>query len=75
MVNSLVSDLLLPPISLLPFLERNLPEKFVVLRKGPNYDIYGGYNTLKQAADDGAVTLSYGWVFPVPLSIYRFVRK
>ncbi|KAG8846906.1 hypothetical protein FRB96_001751 [Tulasnella sp. 330] len=59
-VNSFVSDLLLPPISLFPFIGKNLPEKFAVLRRGPNYDEYGGYNTLKQAADDGAVTLAYG---------------
>ncbi|KAJ7283464.1 hypothetical protein C8J57DRAFT_735988 [Mycena rebaudengoi] len=56
LVNSLVSDLLLPPISLLPFMGRNLPAKFAVLRRGPN----APYNTLKQAADDGAVYLAYG---------------
>lgn len=33
-VNSLVSDILLPPISLLPFLGRNLEEKFAVLKRG-----------------------------------------
>ncbi|PSR76654.1 hypothetical protein PHLCEN_2v8251 [Hermanssonia centrifuga] len=58
-VNSLVSDVLLPPISLLPFMShRNLPEKFWVLRKGPHGD--EGYNTLNQAAEDGAVTMAYG---------------
>ncbi|KAG8980701.1 hypothetical protein FRB95_010887 [Tulasnella sp. JGI-2019a] len=60
LVNSFVADLLLPPISLLPFVGKNLPEKFAVLRRGPNYGEWGGYNTLKQAADDGAVTLAYG---------------
>ncbi|KAJ6627496.1 large-conductance mechanosensitive channel [Mycena sp. CBHHK59/15] len=56
LVNSLVSDVLLPPVSLLPFMGRNLPAKFMVLRSGPN----GPYNTLQQAAEDGAVTLGYG---------------
>ncbi|KAJ7688402.1 hypothetical protein B0H17DRAFT_938465, partial [Mycena rosella] len=59
LVNSLVTDVLLPPISLLPFLGRNLPAKFTargVLRAGPN----APYNTLQQAAEDGAVTLAYG---------------
>ncbi|KAF7308420.1 hypothetical protein HMN09_00690800 [Mycena chlorophos] len=57
-VNSLVTDVLLPPISLLPFMGRNLPAKFSVLRPGrtPN----AVYNTLEQAADDGAVTLAWG---------------
>ena len=50
---------MLPPISLLPFVShKNLPEKFWVLQKGPNAD--KGYNTVKQAADDGAVTMNYG---------------
>jgi len=56
LVNSFVSDVLLPPISLLPFLGRNLPAKFTVLRAGPNHP----YNTLQQAAEDGAVTLAWG---------------
>ncbi|KAJ7162560.1 gated mechanosensitive channel [Mycena crocata] len=56
LVNSLVSNVLLPPVSLLPFMGRNLPAKFAVLRAGPN----APYNTLKQAAEDGAVTLGYG---------------
>ncbi|KAJ7087180.1 gated mechanosensitive channel, partial [Mycena belliarum] len=55
-VNSLVTDVLLPPISLLPFMGRNLPSKFLVLRAGPN----SPYNTLQQAAEDGAVTLAFG---------------
>lgn len=59
-VNSLVSDVLLPPISLLPFMShKNLPEKFAVLRRGPNGD--KGYNTVKQAAEDGAVIMAYGY--------------
>ncbi|PVG01717.1 ion channel [Serendipita vermifera] len=57
-VNSTVSDLLLPLVALLPFMGRNLPQKFLVLRGGPN--AADGYNTLKQAEDDGAVTMAYG---------------
>ncbi|PPQ92425.1 hypothetical protein CVT25_008646 [Psilocybe cyanescens] len=59
-VNSLVTDILLPPISLLPFMSRNLEEKFLVLRKGPHFTNPQGYNTRKQAVDDGAVVLTYG---------------
>jgi large conductance mechanosensitive channel len=36
---------------------KNLPEKFLVLRSGP---LGPHYNTLKQAHDDGAVTMAYG---------------
>ena len=58
-VNSLVSDVLLPPISLLPFLShKNLPEMFAVLRKGPHGA--KGYNTVEQAKEDGAVIMAYG---------------
>ncbi|KAI0667629.1 ion channel [Trametes maxima] len=58
--NSLVSDVILPPLSLLPFADhKNLPDKFITLRAGPHRP-EGGYNTLHQAADDGAVTLAYG---------------
>ena len=60
MVKSFVSDLLLPIISLLPFINRNFDEKFAVLKKGPNYEQNSGYNTLKQALDDGAVVMAYG---------------
>ncbi|KAI4182420.1 MAG: hypothetical protein L6R41_005992 [Letrouitia leprolyta] len=58
-VSSFVSDIILPPISLLPFFNRNIGEKFAVLRKGPEYE-GRGYNTLKQALDDGAVVMAYG---------------
>jgi len=57
LVKSLVSDILLPPMSLLPFMQRNLPDKFVVLRSGPEGP---HYLTVDQAAEDGAVTLAYG---------------
>lgn len=55
-VTSLVSDILLPFLSLLPFIDRNMASKFAVLRNGPN----APYNTIKQADDDGAITLNYG---------------
>jgi large conductance mechanosensitive channel len=60
--NSLVSSIILPVISLLPFLSRNLDSKFAILQSGPNYNasISNGYNTPKQAVDDGAVVLAYG---------------
>uniref|UniRef100_A0A093XP78 Large-conductance mechanosensitive channel n=1 Tax=Talaromyces marneffei PM1 TaxID=1077442 RepID=A0A093XP78_TALMA len=61
-VNSFVSDLFLPIISLLPFLNRNLEDKFAVLSKGKHYSDWGpdGYNTLEQARDDGALVMAYG---------------
>ncbi|KAF2677418.1 hypothetical protein K458DRAFT_243054, partial [Lentithecium fluviatile CBS 122367] len=60
--NSLVTDLLLPLISLLPFLARNLDQKFAILSRGPHYNstISTGYNTKAQALDDGAVVFAYG---------------
>jgi large conductance mechanosensitive channel len=60
--NSLVSDIILPIISLLPFLSRNLDEKFAILQRGPSYNstISTGYNTVKQALDDGAVVFAWG---------------
>lgn len=49
-------------ISLLPFLSRNLDEKFAVLKAGAHYNgtISTGYNTVAQALDDGAVVFAYG---------------
>ena len=57
-----VDDILLPPLSVIFPLNRNLDEKFAVLQAGPNYGKQGGYNTLAQAKADGAVILSYGSV-------------
>ncbi|RDL38676.1 uncharacterized protein BP5553_03016 [Venustampulla echinocandica] len=61
-VTSFVSEILLPPLSLLPFVHRNLDEKFAVLRPGPHYNktLGWGYNTLDQATADGAVVMAYG---------------
>ena len=61
-VTSLVSDILLPPLSIIFPLNKNLDEKFAVLQRGPNYDLAGGYNTLQQAQADGAVVMAYGCV-------------
>ncbi|KAL7629086.1 hypothetical protein AAE478_000604 [Parahypoxylon ruwenzoriense] len=57
---SLVSDILLPPLSIVLPLRRNMIEKFAVLRPGPNYEELHGYNTLEQAQNDGAIVLAYG---------------
>ncbi|KAK1216593.1 hypothetical protein PQX77_020767 [Marasmius sp. AFHP31] len=57
-VNSLVSNILLPPISLLPFMSKNIEEKSLILSKGPHGN--EGYNTRQQALDDGAVIMAYG---------------
>ncbi|KAJ5876019.1 Large-conductance mechanosensitive channel [Penicillium soppii] len=59
-VTSFVSDLVLPVVSLLPFLNRNMDQKFAVLSKGPNFVSENGYNTLHQAREDGALVLAYG---------------
>ncbi|KAJ5049358.1 hypothetical protein NUH16_007876 [Penicillium rubens] len=61
-VTSFVTDMVLPIVSLLPFLNRNMDQKFAVLSKGPNFDQQNGYNTLLQAREDGALVLAYGCV-------------
>lgn len=69
-----MSDIILPVISLLPFLSRNLDEKFAILRRGPHYNgtISNGYNTVKQASEDGALVLAWGKFFD---EIFRFLLK
>ncbi|KAI1434555.1 large-conductance mechanosensitive channel [Xylaria sp. CBS 124048] len=62
--NSFVNDILLPPLSVLIPLNRNMDEKFLVLRPGPGYKEQGGYNTINLAKEDGAVVLAYGYVCP-----------
>lgn len=37
-----------------------MDQKFAVLSRGPHYVEEEGYNTLKQARDDGALVLAYG---------------
>ncbi|KAJ8109166.1 hypothetical protein ONZ43_g6209 [Nemania bipapillata] len=58
--NSFVNDILLPPLSILLPLNRNMDEKFFVLRPGPKYEEQDGYNTIDLAQQDGAVVLAYG---------------
>jgi large conductance mechanosensitive channel len=62
LVTSFVSEILLPPLSLLPFMNKNMDEKFAVLRAGLTWAHGVRYNTMKQALDDGAVILAYGYV-------------
>lgn len=44
-----------------------MDQKFAVLSKGPNYIHGKGYNTVKQARDDGALVLAWGYVHPALL--------
>lgn len=67
MTTSLVNDILLPPISVIFPLDRNMQEKFAVLKPGPRYDETGGYTTIDQAVTDGAVILGYGYVHSLSL--------
>ena len=64
MVSSFVSEIVLPILSLLPFINRNFDEWFAVLKPGRHYGVGKGrgYNTLKQALEDGAVVMAYGYV-------------
>lgn len=65
--------MVLPVVSLLPFLNRNMDQKFAVLSKGPNYASEEGYNTLEQARDDGALVLAWGYGMPCGSSAFAFV--
>ncbi|PON21375.1 large conductance mechanosensitive channel [Trichoderma gamsii] len=63
LVKSFVSAILMPPIAIILPINKNIEEKFAVLRAGPNYNSSspsGGYNTLNQAQSDGAVVMAYG---------------
>ncbi|KAI5922613.1 large-conductance mechanosensitive channel [Camillea tinctor] len=57
---SFVNDVILPPLSVILPLNRNMDEKFAVLKPGPKYNDLDGYTTLRQAQEDGAVVLAYG---------------
>lgn len=60
-VTSFVSDIILPPLSVLLPLNANLDLKFAVLQAGPGYDdLPHGYRTIEQAQADGAVVMAYG---------------
>lgn len=54
-----MSDIMLPPVALLPFMSRRLGDKFLVMRPGPHFA--DGYNTKKQAIEDGAIIMTYGY--------------
>ncbi|KAM7199885.1 Large-conductance mechanosensitive channel [Naviculisporaceae sp. PSN 640] len=58
-MTSFVSDIILPPLSVLLPLNKNLDEKFAILKGGPHAKY--GYNTVKAAQDDGAVVMAYGF--------------
>ncbi|TDZ40637.1 Anditomin synthesis protein L [Colletotrichum spinosum] len=60
LVNNFVQNILLPPISIIFPINRNIEEKFAVLKGGPNYTHESKYTTLERAKDDGAVVLAYG---------------
>ncbi|KAK1967121.1 large conductance mechanosensitive channel protein [Colletotrichum sublineola] len=66
LVNSFVQNIIMPPISVILPLNRNMEQKFAVLQGGPNYT-RSGYTTLERAKDDGAVVLAYG---PMPRLTY-----
>lgn len=59
-VTSLVTDIILPPLSVLLPLNKNLEEKFAVLQAGPGMPEVG-YTTVAMARDDGAVVMAYGF--------------
>lgn len=68
-MTSFVSDIILPPLSVLFPLNANLDLKFAVLQAGLHYHEWGGYNTIDQAQEDGAVIMAY--VGPAPF-VFRF---
>lgn len=45
-------------------MNRNIEEKFAVLRSGQGHNgTRAHYNTLDQAVEDGAVVMAYGYIF------------
>ncbi|OAQ63134.1 large-conductance mechanosensitive channel [Pochonia chlamydosporia 170] len=60
LIKSFVSAILMPPLAIIFPVNKNIEEKFAVLRYGDNYNTTTGYNTLRQALDDGAVVMAYG---------------
>ncbi|KAJ0386299.1 hypothetical protein COL922a_004690 [Colletotrichum nupharicola] len=60
LVNNFVNNILMPPMSIIFPLNRNIEEKFAVLKGGPNYSHENKYTTLERAKDDGAVVMAYG---------------
>jgi large conductance mechanosensitive channel len=60
LVKSFVSDILMPPLSVIFPLNHNMEEKFALLKAGRTYDPKHPYNTVDQAQADGAVVMAYG---------------
>jgi large-conductance mechanosensitive channel len=58
-VTSLVSDIILPPLSLFSADSPNLESHFLVLREGRTTGAV--YNTIEQAVDDGRIAISFGF--------------
>ena len=58
----MVTDIILPIISLIPFLSQNMDQCFTILKKGTAYKNgeIERYKTIKQGLDDGAVIWAYG---------------
>ncbi|KAL2754440.1 hypothetical protein ACRALDRAFT_1032120 [Sodiomyces alcalophilus JCM 7366] len=70
LVNSFVNNILMPPLSVIFPINRNMEEKFAVLKPGPEYEREEGYTTLARAKDDGAVVLAYGSFFNNTVSFF-----
>ena len=49
-------------------MRRNFDEKFAVLKRGPHYAKGHRYNTVKDALEDGAVVMAYGYVLSILIS-------
>ena len=60
LVKSFVNNILMPPISIIFPLNKNMDQKFAILKKGQSYNESAQYNTPQQARDDGAVIMAYG---------------
>lgn len=71
-VTSFVSDILLPPLSVILPLNANLDFKFAVLQAGDNYQKWGGYNTIEQAQDDGAVVMACKFAYAFDSVVFLF---
>ncbi len=61
LVKSFVSAILMPPIAIIFPLNKNIEEKFAVLRRGDRSNGTTHYSTVQQALDDGAVVMAYGY--------------
>ncbi|TQV98858.1 large conductance mechanosensitive channel protein [Cordyceps javanica] len=60
LVKSFVGAILMPPIAVIFPLNKNIEEKFAVLRRGDKANSTTEYSTVQQALDDGAVVMAYG---------------